>query len=324
MNRAPKPPRPTPRSPEALLESGRKHTELAYDVERGLARHHEWLERGAQLPDWSTAGPSSLGASSIASIVMKSIVAVVVVSAGVVTWYMQQPEPATRAARPPNASVAVAHAPEPAPVDNAITAPAAPSHTLPPSTLEEESGPHETTRRAIARSRRKPSAIEHEQAATDPMDHAASPPPRATAVTTASPESVPQSQAVQPPPRLDEPSSEEPRPPPKIEHPTAAAEMTELAAAEKLLSNAPARSLALVRKSDQRFPDGYFKQERAYVAIMALIGLGRIEDARAEAARFAERYPRMPYGARIERALESHSEKSSGSSRRPAASRPKE
>jgi hypothetical protein len=80
--------------------------------------------------------------------------------------------------------------------------------------------------------------------------------------------------------------------------------MQQVAAAEQFLQRSPERALALVRQGDQRFARGYFQQERAYIAIMALIRLGRIEEARARAASFDAQFPALPYGARIRSALE--------------------
>jgi hypothetical protein len=82
------------------------------------------------------------------------------------------------------------------------------------------------------------------------------------------------------------------------------AEMQQVSNAEQLLERSPERALALVRQGDQRFARGYFQQERAYIAIMALIRLDRIDEARARAASFTKQFPALPYGARIRRALE--------------------
>ncbi|MET0384683.1 MAG: hypothetical protein ABW321_01930 [Polyangiales bacterium] len=81
--------------------------------------------------------------------------------------------------------------------------------------------------------------------------------------------------------------------------------MQQLASAEQLLDRSPERALTLVRQGDQRFAHGYFQQERAYIAIMALIRLGRIDEARTRAARFSQQFPARPYGDRIRSALES-------------------
>lgn len=91
---------------------------------------------------------------------------------------------------------------------------------------------------------------------------------------------------------------------PPAQEPDDLAEMQQVATAEKLLDRSPQRALALMQQGDQRFASGYFQQERAYIAIMALIRLGRIEEARVRAATFAKRFPALPYGARIRSALE--------------------
>jgi outer membrane protein assembly factor BamD (BamD/ComL family) len=49
-----------------------------------------------------------------------------------------------------------------------------------------------------------------------------------------------------------------------------------------------------------QFPDGSLSQEREVVAIQALLALGRPEDARARAARFAQRWPGSAHLRRIE------------------------
>jgi hypothetical protein len=79
--------------------------------------------------------------------------------------------------------------------------------------------------------------------------------------------------------------------------------MRQLASAERVLVTDPARALALVRAGDSSFPDGYFRQERAYMAIVALTRIGRWDEAKAEANRFFASYRSSPYRARIERAL---------------------
>ena len=77
----------------------------------------------------------------------------------------------------------------------------------------------------------------------------------------------------------------------------------QLTAADRALSNAPEHALELVRASERRFADGYLREERRYVAVMALIALGRIAEARTEAAQLLARQPSTPYRSRIERAF---------------------
>jgi outer membrane protein assembly factor BamD (BamD/ComL family) len=81
--------------------------------------------------------------------------------------------------------------------------------------------------------------------------------------------------------------------------------MQQLARAEHALESDPSRALSLARAGDARFPDGYFHQERTYVAIIALTKLGRAEEASALARRFFASYPASPYRQRLERALSS-------------------
>jgi hypothetical protein len=102
---------------------------------------------------------------------------------------------------------------------------------------------------------------------------------------------------------------------PKAQQPEDLLEMQQVATAEQLLERSPARALTLVRQGDQRFARGYFQQERAYIAIMALIRLGRVDEARARAATFAKQFPALPYGARIRSALDAAAHSASGASK---------
>ena len=65
----------------------------------------------------------------------------------------------------------------------------------------------------------------------------------------------------------------------------------------------PDRALALASSHARRFPEGQLAAERELVAIDALARLGRLDQARARAARLDERYPSSPYHARAQRIL---------------------
>jgi RNA polymerase sigma-70 factor (ECF subfamily) len=82
-------------------------------------------------------------------------------------------------------------------------------------------------------------------------------------------------------------------------------EMRDIGNAERLIATEPARALAIVQHAQQRFPDGYFGEERAYVEIMALFGLGRLDEARAKAADFLRTYPDGAYSRRVRHAAQS-------------------
>jgi hypothetical protein len=62
----------------------------------------------------------------------------------------------------------------------------------------------------------------------------------------------------------------------------------------------PAHALALTDEHAARFPMGRLGQEREVVAIGALVRLGRVEEAKARAARFTEAFPGSAHRSRIE------------------------
>jgi hypothetical protein len=80
-------------------------------------------------------------------------------------------------------------------------------------------------------------------------------------------------------------------------------EMQEVATADRLLARDPAQALEIVRACEVRFPNGYMRFERRYVAIMALFGLGRRAEAQSEAARFLREHPEGTFSDRIRAAL---------------------
>lgn len=61
-----------------------------------------------------------------------------------------------------------------------------------------------------------------------------------------------------------------------------------------------ARADELLRTYDQRHPSGQLAQERAATGVLAHCSAGRIQQARSEARRFLERWPRSPLVARIQ------------------------
>jgi len=59
------------------------------------------------------------------------------------------------------------------------------------------------------------------------------------------------------------------------------------------------RSLELLEEHGSRYPNGILSQEREAARVLALCGLGRHDEARAEAARFVEKQPTSPLSARV-------------------------
>jgi hypothetical protein len=80
-------------------------------------------------------------------------------------------------------------------------------------------------------------------------------------------------------------------------------EMAEVGLAGRLLATDPARSLAVVRSCEARFPNGYMAVERRYVGISALFALGRRSEAMAAAQRFLYDHPKGALSQRIRSAM---------------------
>ena len=59
----------------------------------------------------------------------------------------------------------------------------------------------------------------------------------------------------------------------------------------------------MVREHEQRYPNGLLGQEREAVAISALWEIGRRDEARRRAERFAGEHPRSTYLGRMQRML---------------------
>jgi hypothetical protein len=81
------------------------------------------------------------------------------------------------------------------------------------------------------------------------------------------------------------------------------AEMREIARAKRLLTDDPKRALALTRAMEAGFPEGRFREERAYLEVMALFELERTDEMRAKAAAFLRAYPAGLYSGRVRKAL---------------------
>jgi hypothetical protein len=80
-------------------------------------------------------------------------------------------------------------------------------------------------------------------------------------------------------------------------------EVSLVAPAQDALTTNPQEALALAQRHAARFPHGTLEQEREVIAIEALLGLGRVDDAKARAARFFRSFPGSAHRARIENLL---------------------
>lgn len=88
------------------------------------------------------------------------------------------------------------------------------------------------------------------------------------------------------------------RPPPPL---TAASEDEELAQLQAAMA-APsaAESLALLEKHAARFPNSNLTQEREVLTVKALMQLERVDEARARAENFKQRWPTSPHLLRVQ------------------------
>jgi hypothetical protein len=280
---------------QALLEAGREHPPLRYDVEAGLARHQQHVQDAAPMPPWASARGALPGSALTWRIVKLLIAGAVVGPLVVAVWPARErpaprvPERATAPAAPPAMGVADAvAAPARSELDPRARAPETPARG---GRLANGS-----TRRAEPRASATPVPTEATPAvrsAASVAEAGQSGVPAANSFDDRAPQTGPVRRPL-PGRKAPEQKSES----------RDRDEVRELALAERLLTSEPQRALALARAGDARFPNGYLRQERAYVAIMALIELGALEQARAEAERFFAHYSNTPYGAQIRRALD--------------------
>jgi hypothetical protein len=123
---------------------------------------------------------------------------------------------------------------------------------------------------------------------------ASTPQPMAAAVSE--PEQEPRAQAkdkeaaLLPAPRVESES--------KLER-----EMQMLAVAQRVLVDDPSRALRLTRQGEQEFGKSMFSAERKQVSLLALVQLGRLDEARRLGVPFLRAYPKAPWSARLREAL---------------------
>lgn len=120
--------------------------------------------------------------------------------------------------------------------------------------------------------------------------------PRPAPVARAAPPAVelaPSSEAAAPPTRASKPAS-------GLRLQEEAAVLAEVQGA--LRSGRAGLALTKLESYDRRFPTGILRSEADAARVFALCGAGRIEKARAAAARFVQRYPSSPATARVQSA----------------------
>lgn len=90
-----------------------------------------------------------------------------------------------------------------------------------------------------------------------------------------------------------------PRPQPPADANRLEQEMRATDRARQALAKDPARALSLALEADREFAGGLFGEDRQGIAILALFGLGRDDQARRKAKAFLKAHPRSSYADKI-------------------------
>jgi len=323
-----------------VLEAGREAPLADYDFDAGLARHMAVIQAGLPMPDWAkgletggtggsavttaTAGAGASALGGVAWLVIPAVTAAVVAAA---MWARQPSPPApavgVQAVQPSASSAAPMAAPvqvmqgaapqaQPsAPAEPETVLPAAePETVLPaaePETVLSQAPRQRTSRLSALKSRAAtPSAHGLPSAQTAPATSGADLFVRARPVASnVQPSPVPSEQPVREAPERETAREAAPAPAPKLDDARLEREMGMLAVAQRVLTTDPARALSLVRQSAREFGDSMFSPERGQLELLALVKLGRLDEAKRLARPYLARYPNGPFSDRVRRALAS-------------------
>jgi hypothetical protein len=320
-----------------LLRAGRGGAS-DYDVESGLARHLANVQAGAPLPAWATVAVQKGAASSLLAWLLPPIIGAGVLGAWL--WIRPtDPTPATlqavatadaTAKRPelalapmgtrprelavPTASTDVAtpmHAPVSARAPFVIATRSASAPVLralgKPVQLARVSA--HAGRRDHAHLRREADDVDTRAGDSAPVEFANTSfvvPAVSNVSAPARAEQAPAAETEAARPALDQRAQADapakpavrPQSDSKLER-----EMQMLAVAQRVLVDDPSRSLRLARQGEQEFRGSMFSAERKQVSLLALVQLGRLEEARRLGQPFLRAYPNAPWSARLREAL---------------------
>jgi hypothetical protein len=310
-----------------------------YDVERGLARHLANVQASAGSPAWATGLGAARGAST--PLLTWLVVPLVAASAFVGVWLVARqappPEPLVRPdahagetlphavggdvvaaevlQQPANGlqpAAAVDGANHVASADRGRTiAGVRPNaHAVPSHRLRNVEGARAATRGSESSQNADGPAF-----ATGESDsHAARPtgdvtaPSRAASQRDSEADSIPQPRettAAHSDPPAASAKQPEPAAPSGVDHGDTRLEreMQMLAVAQRVLGSDPSRALRLAHQGDREFPGSMFSAERKQVGLLALVQLGRLDEARRLGQPFLVAYPNAPWSERLRRAL---------------------
>jgi hypothetical protein len=305
-----------------LLDAGR-NAPVDYNVAQGLSQHLAHIQAGAPMPKWAQSG--GLGGMSSGSLVTWIVVPVVTASVAAVVWF------ATRDGAPqPKAGPAVAPVVvEAAPTANGVgaveeVAPAVAEPVAPAAVASADS--HEVSR-ARSTSRKAPAArvrstrgTGSSAARTSTPDElplksgsassASSPSRASTGSHESSTRSVGRAQAASAQSAERAAVEETPAQGESVQAVQAEQsesklerEMQMLAVAQRVLTEDPARALRLAEQGEREFANSMFSAERKNVASLALVKLGRLDEARRVGKPLLAKYPNAPFSQRLRAAL---------------------
>jgi RNA polymerase sigma-70 factor, ECF subfamily len=260
------------RPAEEVLQTARAHPGVGFDEASALARFREALGGGVSTAPWAAATRAAVasGVGLKAPAILSALVVVHAIGAGISRWDAGR----TAASRPAPAALLASIAPEipgESPMVDAPPAPAAPMTVVAADVLRPASDAVQVEKRAA------PAAIRVER------------PTPAASVDMPTTANRPAPVAAGEPPSVGDPPSPD----------DATREIQEVASARQILARDPARALSLARSGEARFASGYLGEERRYIGVVALFKLGRLDEGRAEAARFLTDYPDGPFSARV-------------------------
>lgn len=93
------------------------------------------------------------------------------------------------------------------------------------------------------------------------------------------------------------------KPAPVIDESRLEREMQMLAVTQRVLASDPARALRLSEQGEREFAGSMLSAERRQLGLLALVKLGRLDEARRAGRPFLARYPKAPWSERLRRAL---------------------
>jgi hypothetical protein len=318
-----------------LLQAGRR-ANSDYDVERGLAKHMAQVAATASLPTWPAAAAKSSFPAWLGYLALPLAAASV---AGVLWMFSAEPTPP---ASVPTSAPAGLPAQAVAAQDQLASNTAQELEDAPGLARQRRSSraasrpaahPAPRAQRSTGNSRAalEPAAAAHaadapisadgtepanqqdivlpsgnpylsDSSATAPA-HSASRPESAAAPPAAQPSAAEEAQEEPTEAAAQRAAKSAAAPQPVIDESRLEREMQMLAVTQRVLGSDPQRALRLAQQGEREFPGTMFSAERRQLGLLALVKLGRLDEARRAGRPFLARYPKAPWSERLRRAL---------------------